>query len=199
MKQLTSMKAIIAYAATVLITAACHHEKTDVNSPAYKILQSERLGIPAEISLPANLPKGNSRVATYYAEGVQKYKAQVKAGSSPAEYEWIFVAPQADLYDARNHKVGSHGAGPHWQLSAADSIFAQPYSPPKAATSNGSIDWLLLMPKSGKNPTGVFTGTTYIQRIATTGGKAPSVPPLHVTETMDVKYTAVYRFSRSNP
>ncbi|HEY0679076.1 MAG TPA: DUF3455 domain-containing protein [Chitinophagaceae bacterium] len=171
------------------------------NSPAAFIAASEKLTMPASVDLPANLPSGNSRVATYYAVGVQKYKAREKAGSSPVTYEWVFVAPQADLYDATNAKVGTHAAGPHWQLSPVDSIFAQHFSPARTAPSQDpeSIDWLLLMPKAGTTPTGVFADVDYIQRIATKGGKAPTTPPVSATQTVDVKYKAVYRFSKINP
>ena len=171
------------------------------NSPAAHIAASEKLEIPAAIDLPANLPNGNTRVATFYAEGVQKYKAQEKAGSNPVTYQWVFVAPQADLYDLTNAKIGTHSAGPTWQLSVNDSIYGQQYSPPKTAPSPdaGSIDWLLLMPKTGKTPTGIFAEVSYIQRIATKGGKAPATPPTSANETVEVKYKAVYRFSKINP
>jgi hypothetical protein len=177
----------------------CTKDKTeDTSSPAYRINQSEQLLIPAEITVPANLPSGNTRVATFFAEGVQKYKAQVKAGS-PGSYEWVFVAPQAELYNVYNKKVGTHGAGPFWELSANDSVFAQHYIPVKTAPSpDNSIDWLLLMPKAGKTPTGIFTDVLYIQRIATTGGKAPAVLPSGPNETAEIKYTAVYRFTKKN-
>jgi hypothetical protein len=187
--------------AVLFFVAACRRNKEENTLlPSYLIQQSEKLTIPAVIDLPTNTPNGNARVATYYAEGVQKYKAQLKAGSS-TEYEWVFVAPQADLYDAGNHKVGTHGAGPFWQLSAADSIFAQAYNPAKTAPSadaNG-VDWLLLMPKTGKVPTGVFNSVNYIQRIDTKGGKAPTAAPHSAGQTADVKYTAIYRFSKKNP
>jgi Protein of unknown function (DUF3455) len=170
----------------------------DMNSPAYRISESEKLLIPAAVALPENLPGGNSRVATFYAEGVQKYKAQIKAGSNPVSYEWVFVAPQATLYDATNKPIGTHGAGP--QLSANDSVFAQHFSPAKTAPSPDaiSIDWLLLMPKAGKTPTGIFANVAYIQRIATEDGKAPAVLPSSDTETAEVKYTAIYRFTKKN-
>jgi hypothetical protein len=170
------------------------------NSPAAIIAASEKLTIPAAIELPLNLPYGNKRVATFYAEGVQKYKAQPKAGSNPVTYEWVFVAPQADLYDASNAKVGSHSAGPTWQLSATDSIYGQQYSPPRSAPSSDteSIDWLLLKPRTGTIPTGNFANVAYIQRIATKGGKAPTTPPLSASETVEVKYKAVYRFTKIN-
>ena len=171
------------------------------NSPGAHISASENLIIPLIVSVPENLPNGNTRVATYYAVGVQKYKARIKAGSDPISYEWIFVAPQADLYDITNAKVGTHGAGPFWSTSPLDSIFGQQFSPARTAPSPDpeSIDWLLLMPKIGITPTGIFAQVDYIQRIATKGGKAPLTPPSGINETIDVKYKAVYRFTKINP
>jgi len=170
------------------------------NSPAAHITASENLIIPAAVSVPENLPGGNTRVATYYAVGVQKYKARIKAGSDPVTYEWVFVAPQADLYDITNANVGTHGAGPFWEISPLDSIFAQHFTPARTAPSPDpeSIDWLLLMPKVGTTPTGIFADVDYIQRIGTKGGKAPLTPPASLTQTVDVKYKTVYSFTRIN-
>ena len=106
-------------------SSADNSVETGGNSPAAHIAASENLVIPAAVALPENLPDGNTRVATFYAVGVQKYKARIKAGSNPVEYEWVFVAPQASLYDITNTKVGTHGAGPFWEVSSLDSIFAQ--------------------------------------------------------------------------
>jgi hypothetical protein len=194
-----NFKKIFLIASVLLLTVvACKKENENPN-PARHIAASEKLIIPAEVDLPANLPGGNTRVATYYAEGVQKYKAQVKAGSVPVTYEWVFVAPRADLFDASNKKIGTHGAGPFWELSFSDSIFAQQFTPAKTASPDpNSIAWLQLMPKTGKTPTGIFADVSYIQRIATTGGKAPATPPTSLTETADVFYTAIYRFSKKN-
>jgi len=191
---------------TVLMSAifvACGNDKDILNnSPAHHISESEKLVIPAAIELPSNLPGGNTRVATFYAEGVQKYKARQKAGSDPAVFEWVFIAPSAALYDATNTKVGTHSAGPTWQLSGSttDSIYAQQFTPARTATSpdQTSIDWLLLMPKIGKAPTGFFADVSYIQRIATKGGKAPATAPVSISDTIDVYYTAVYRFTKKN-
>ena len=171
------------------------------NSPAAHIEASENVIIPAAVDLPANLPNGNTRVATYYGVGVQKYKARVKAGTDPVAYEWVFVAPGADLYDYTNAKVGTHGAGPFWEVSPFDSVFAQHFTPAKTAPSpdSESIDWLLLMPKAGTTPTGIFADVDYIQRIATKGGKAPLTAPTSLTDTVNVKYKTVYRFTRISP
>ena len=184
----------------VSATATSSSLEANGNSPAAHLAASEALTIPATVAVPENLPNGNTRVATYFAVGVQKYKARIKAGSDPVAYEWVFVAPQADLYDITNAKVGTHSTGPTWQLSVNDSIYAQAFFPPRTAPSSdpSSIDWLLLMPKVGKTPTGIFADVDYIQRIATEGGKAPTTPPTSATETVEVAYTAVYRFSKSN-
>lgn len=181
-----------------ILAMSCGKDHEPVNPvdhtlPSWQIAQSEQLQIPHNIAV-----NGSTRLATYFARGVQRYKAQVKAGSNPVSYEWVFVAPQADLFDSDNKKKGTHGAGPFWELSPNDSVFAQHFTPAKTAAVPGgySIDWLLLQPKAGKTATGIFAQVQYIQRIATTGGKAPEQLPMNAHETADVPYTAVYRFSK---
>lgn len=189
-----------AMVAIILSVSSCKKEEKNERPPAYYITQSEQLQIPASVALPV-FPKGYTRVATYYATGVQKYKAQVKAGSFPETYEWVFVAPRADLYAINNKLAGNHGAGPFWALTGGtDSIFGQQFAPPRTAPGTGptTIDWLLLKPKTGTTPTGIFADADYIQRIATSGGKAPVTMPASITETAEVPYTAVYRFSKEN-
>lgn len=165
-----------------------------------QINASEHLPMPEPVALPANLPGGNIRVATYFADGVQKYKARPKA-SNPAEFEWVFVAPEAALYDVSNTTIGVHGAGPFWQISPDDYIFAEHFTPARTAPAPDakSIDWLLLKPKTGTTPKGIFADVDYIQRIATKGGKAPATPPASITDTVNVRYQAVYRFSKIAP
>ncbi len=189
------------FSVTIMACTRNKDEVVDTNSPAFHITESEKLAIPDAIKLPDNPPTGNARVATFFADGFQKYKAQEILNSNPVAYQWVFVAPLADLYDATNKKVGTHSAGPNWQLSPADSMFGQSFSPPRTApaTESNSIDWLLLMPKTGKPPTGFFANVSYVQRVATNGGKAPATPPTNASETANVHYTAIYRFSKINP
>ena len=96
--------------------------------------------------------------------------------------------------------MGTQSQGPTWQLSIVDSMFGQSFSPPRTAPGSGanSIDWLLLMPKTGKPPIGLFADVDYVQRVDTKGGKAPTTPPSNANETADVHYTAIYRFSKQN-
>jgi hypothetical protein len=181
---------------------SCDKEKIslDTNTPVDQIEAAEKLVIPDAVALPDNLPNGNLRVATYFASGVQKYRADAIPGSNPVALQWVFVAPQADLYDVTNNKVGTHSVGPTWQLSAGDSIYGQEFSPRRNApgTDATSIDWLLLMPKTGKVATGIFASVAYVQRIATKGGKAPVTPPTNASDVIEVPYTAIYRFTKKN-
>lgn len=180
---------------------ACNdHDAPQPLTPADHIRASESLAMPGAFALPSD-PKGYERVATYFAVGVQKYKAQVKPGASPVQYEWVFVAPEADLYDAFNAKVGTHFAGPTWKVTATGhTIMGQAFSPAKTFSNDPqSIDWLLLSNKAGQEPTGIFQGVGYIFRIATTGGRMPATPPADASATADVPYTAIYRFVKRIP
>lgn len=185
----------------LIIFAGCDHDHDFPSSPAGQIAESEKLIIPGAVAVPVNSPNGNTRVITFYAKGLQLYKAKKVEGSDPATFEWSFVAPKADLYDYSNKKVGNHGAGPFWTISPADSIFGQAFTPARTAPAQdaGSIDWLLLMPKDGKTPTGIFADVDYIQRIATKGGKAPAQAPSNLNGTAEVPYEAIYRFTKKNP
>lgn len=210
MKQTFSLKRFFGFALIALAAIACRREPVQTPSaanapeanddnraknrkPGHYIKASEGLTIPAAVAVP----EGSTRIATYYAEGVQQYKAQDLPGY-PGVYQWVFIRPVADLYAHNNHLVGTHGAGPHWTLSAADSIFGQHFAPARFAFAPlpNSIDWLLLKPKAGTTPTGIFKDVRYIQRIATEGGKAPDRPPVSLAQTADVPYKAVYRFSK---
>lgn len=204
MSRLIVSISFVAVTSMLSLLSSCKKEKEDVvvdrDSPAFHIAESEKLIIPDAIKLPDNLPGGNTRVATFFADGVQKYKAQEVPGSNPVSYQWVFVAPQADLYDATNRHVGTHSAGPNWQLSVTDSMFGQSFNPARTAPGSdaNSIDWLLLMPKTDKTPTGIFADVSYVQRIDTKGGKAPTTPPVSANETVDAHYTAIYRFTKKN-
>ncbi len=171
-------------------------DETNPDSSEYHIAESEKLVIPVEIDLPGS---GNTRIATYYASGVQIYNARQKADINPPVYEWVFASPSAILLNEKNEQVGTHFAGPSWQLEPGDKINGQQFTPAKTkSVDSNSIDWLLLMPKEGSTPTGIFKDVIYIQRIATTGGKAPTTPPASASETIGVPYTAVYRFTKGN-
>jgi hypothetical protein len=137
-------------------------------------------------------PPGAQLDMSLYAEGTQIYTCKAGADGS---YAWAFKAPQATLFDGSCRQVGTHFAGPTWQMDADGSAVTGMKIAEAAAP--GTIPWLLLG-ATPKAPQGKLGATSFIQRIATTGG----LPP---TETCDasiagretgVFYTATYLFFR---
>ncbi len=138
---------------------------------------------------------GASLAMVVPAKGVQRYECRAGkgAGEAPA---WAFVAPDADLFDARGRRIGRHGAGPHWQADDGSRI-AGTVKARAEAPDAGNIPWLLLSATS-TGPAGSFSAVTSIQRVNTVGGLAPP-KPCTVGEQASVPYSADYRFFASNP
>jgi hypothetical protein len=135
------------------------------------------------------VPPGNEVAFHAYAQGVQIYSWN---GSS-----WGFVAPDARLFAAPNYQgqIGIHYAGPTWESYSGSKVRASRVAG-CASPDPTAIDWLLLRAVETSGP-GVFSPVTYIQRVNTTGGKAPTTPGSFVGEVVDVPYTAEYYFYRS--
>jgi hypothetical protein len=132
------------------------------------------------------------------AKGVQIYECRAKQDVG-AGYEWAFVAPEAELYDALGRPIGSHGAGPVWQSADGSRVAGKVKSRADAPTA-GTIPWLLLTTES-TGPAGALSRITSIQRVNTTGGAAPAAPCTSETSGSKarVQYTADYRLFSSNP
>ena len=122
-----------------------------------------------------------------FAQGAQIYRWN---GTS-----WTFVAPDAVLTaDAGGTGVvGTHYAGPTWESNSGSKVVAAVAD--RCTPDPRSIPWLLLTAVSSSGP-GVFDGVTYIQRINTSGGNAPSVPGDVVNQEAHVPYTTEYVFYR---
>jgi hypothetical protein len=127
---------------------------------------------PTHIHLPAELiPAANEKTAfTWSAVGSQIYECKANAGGAIA---WTFVAPEAELFNAKKERVGSHGAGPHWTALDGSKTVGQVKARANARRSV-DIPWLLLTAKSAAGP-GRMAAVTSVQRINTVDGVAPSV------------------------
>ncbi|MDB5808792.1 MAG: hypothetical protein JWN94_914 [Betaproteobacteria bacterium] len=127
------------------------------------------------------------------ARGVQIYECRAKKDQA-AEYEWAFVAPEAELFDAYGGRIGKHYAGPHWEANDGSKIVGavKANSPAPAADA---IPWLLLSAKS-VGPDGAFSKVTSVQRVSTVGGVAPKTGCSQATAGTQarVDYTADYYF-----
>ena len=152
----------------------------------------------ATANVPARLqPAATESLAMIVrAKGVQVYECRAKK-DQPAVYEWAFVAPEADLFDARGNKTGRHYAGPHWEATDGSKIVGSVKERADAPTA-GAIPWLLLAAKS-VGPDGAFSKVTSIQRVNTVGGVAPvaGCSQAAAGTSARVAYTADYYFFSS--
>jgi len=127
------------------------------------------------------------------AKGVQIYECRARK-DQVGEYEWAFVAPEADLFDAGGNKVGRHFAGPHWESNDGSMVVGTAKERADAPAAD-AIPWLLLTAKS-VGPQGSFGKVTSIQRVSTAGGVAPKEGCSQATAgtTARINYTADYYF-----
>jgi hypothetical protein len=134
------------------------------------------------------VPAGNKMHFRVYAVGVQIYRWN---GAS-----WDFVAPVANLYADENFhgKVGFHYAGPTWESNSGSRVVGRRLA--GCAPDASAIPWLLLETVSSEGP-GVFKRTTFIQRVNTAGGLAPTTPGAFIGAEARVPYTTEYYFYRA--
>lgn len=140
---------------------------------------------PAGVCDSLKVTSGNHLVASLFARGDQVYRWDGTA--------WVFVEPVAKLYLTRwsRFEVGTHYVGPTWETLRGSKVVGAVVK--RCPAPNGSIPWLLLSGAPSGNH-GLFSNVSFIQRVNTTGGVAPSQAGSSVGEIKRVPYTADYRF-----
>ena len=144
--------------------------------------------LPSPLCDDVQVPPGEKVAFHVYALGVQIYRWN---GAS-----WDFVAPDASLFaDANYHgEVGIHYAGPTWESNSGSTVVASRLD--GCTPDSTAIPWLLLQADSTEGP-GIFSRVTYIQRVNTTGGLAPTHAGSMSGAEEEVPYTAEYYFYRA--
>ena len=109
---------------------------------------------------------------------------------------WGTAVPDATLFDEDGNVVASHFAGPTWR-SNSGSETAGALPPAAVIMDTNSIPWLRLAAVEDRtHGPGIFAETTFIQRVNTTGGKAPSANGTFIGQVARMPYTADYFFYR---
>ena len=142
-------------------------------------------GCASTVAVPEALNPGahESLAMVVPARGVQIYECR--------DRKWVFVAPDAELFDASGRRIGKHYAGPVWEANDGSRVAASVKSRADAPAP-GNIPWLLLSAKS-VGVEGAFSKVTSIQRVATVGGTAPA-GGCEQGEEARVYYSADYYF-----
>jgi hypothetical protein len=139
----------------------------------------------ARVAPAVQVPSGHKVVERLQAKGVQTYTCTAGA--------WKSLEPAATLADRLGRAVGLHSRGPIW-VSTLDgsAVEAAPVDGARNEVA-GAVPELLLKAKSTRGE-GVFGGVSYVQRLNTKGGVAPTGGCTEGAQT-SVRYEALYTFS----
>jgi Protein of unknown function (DUF3455) len=163
--------------------------------------------------VPTNLqvPAGNEAFLVGHAVGTQNYVCS--PAKSVGQVDWTLFTPEATLFDDSGEQLITHYFSPNpieggiiratWEDSRDTSTIwakATASSVDPAFVHENSVAWLLL-PVVGQQvgPTGGATlfATSFVQRLNTVGGAAPSTgcdAPTDLGSKAFVPYTADYFF-----
>jgi hypothetical protein len=147
--------------------------------------------VPPPVPTKVQVPAGNEVFLKRHAIGVQIYTC----GSTATGYSWGSSVPRADLYDKHGMLRGTHYAGPTWEDHDGSKVTAARVD--GATVDTTAIPWLLLKATPSPSTHGKLGKTTYIQRVATTGGLAPAAADCNaatVGTVAEAPYTADYYF-----
>jgi hypothetical protein len=125
------------------------------------------------------------------ARGVQIYTCKAKAADAAA-FAWTLKEPEAELFDATGARFGRHYGGPTWESADGSRVVGEAV---QSSPVQGAVPWLLLRAKSHEGA-GALASVTFIQRVDTAGGVAPSegCDAAHAGAETRVEYSANYAF-----
>ncbi|MDQ0814671.1 hypothetical protein QFZ63_006385 [Streptomyces sp. B3I7] len=142
-------------------------------------------GTAPRVPAALKVPDGNRLTGVFAAEGVQTYTCTDGA--------WKSLEPAATLRAAHNgsHRpVALHTRGPAW-VSTVDGSAVNATSV-ASSPKDGAVAELLLQATSTRG-SGVFAGVSYVQRLDTEGGLAPTTACTG-SDQVSIPYSATYVF-----
>jgi Protein of unknown function (DUF3455) len=143
---------------------------------------------PPVVPSKIQVPDGNKVFLVGHAVGVQIYSCNGVV--------WSSATPRANLYDDHGKLIITHFAGPTWQATDGSKVVGQPEA--SVTVDPTAIPWVRLSASTTPGPDGDrLVATTFVQRIATTGGLAPATAACNATTAgtvAEVPYTADYYF-----
>lgn len=172
----------MAAALTTLVLAAC-------STPGMMNTAMKTPDAPAAVSVPA----GHKVSMMTTGMGDLTYECRARAGM-PGQWEWVFVGPDAMLYDMSRKMVGKYYGGPTWEAADGSKVGGKQLA--VAPSPNPGAIPLQLVQAGPATGNGAMSGVSYIQRLNTVGGVAPSDTCAEAMAGMKktVKYQADYVF-----
>jgi hypothetical protein len=163
-------------------------------TPAFAFDNSNGPVLPEQCS-SIRVQEGNKLAFHAYAKGVQIYKWNLLT------QKWDLLAPRAGLFAEENYfgEIGSHYGGPTWESKSGSKVEGRRVLGTGCTPDPTAVACILLSSVRTEGAL-ILSKITFIQRVNTTGGLAPSEPGLVDGETTEVPYTAEYYFYKAeNP
>ena len=152
----------------------------------------------SQAALPeaVKVPAGHSVKLETVGVGEITYECRAKKDMA-GQFEWVFVGPDAALNDRSGKRIGKY-YGPPATWEAMDGSKVTGAQLAVSPASAGSIPMQLVKANPALGA-GAMQGVTYIQRVATQGGVAPSIACVasSMGQKQIVKYQADYIFWRA--
>ncbi len=131
------------------------------------------LPVFSQSTLPdaVKVPAGHRVSLETVGRGTIDYECRAKAGMAGA-FEWVFVGPDAKLIDRKGNAIGRYFGPPAtWESADGSKITGAQVAVAPAQAGSIPLQLVKANPASGA---GAMKGVSYIQRVATNGGVAPS-------------------------
>jgi hypothetical protein len=177
------MKNTLLLATLTVLASACS------TTPAPKAaMMVDNMALPEAVRVPA----GARQTLWTVGRGELTYECREKSGMA-GQYEWAFVGPVATLYGAADKVVGRYYAGPTWEAADGSKVTGKQLAVAPGGAGNIALQLVKADPATGS---GAMQGVSYIQRLNTQGGVAPSAACTAAAkgQRQQVAYAADYVF-----
>lgn len=153
------LKTTLTLSAALALTA-CASNMTAASMPY------SQAGLPAAVQVPAGHKVAMETV------GVGQITYECRAKKDMTGHEWVFAGPDAKLLDRQGRQVGKYYGPPAtWESLDGSKLTATQLAVAPGAAGSIPLQLVKANPAMGM---GAMQGVTYIQRVATQGGVAPS-------------------------
>jgi Protein of unknown function (DUF3455) len=191
MKSTLSTCAAAAAAVAALLMSACAAQAPMMKDTA-KPMAVDSAAMNAALPEAIRVPSGQKALMTQRGVGELTYECRAKKDMA-TQFEWAFVGPVATLMNADRKVVGKYYAGPTWESADGSKITGKQVAVSPAAAGNIPLQ---LVKADAAMGDGAMKGVSYIQRLKTQGGVAPSATcdAASVSKRTTVPYEADYVF-----
>ena len=194
-KNISSLMLIATFA--VAIASCRKDENVAFKNSASDVNEATGISTCAPIPDSLKVPAGNKFFLQTFARGVQIYQVK-RSTTDPNVFLWVNIAPLATLYAKPDFvdPLIHHFAGPTWEFIKGPEKGEKVVASKVAGVTPDptAIQWLLL--KAIDSLSTPDNKITFVQRICTVGGLAPTTgaDEAHLGQTDSIPYKASYLF-----